>query len=150
MIRMKCILMCFLSVAAQEMGTVRKFTENKFVTFPGLPACMLGAVENGDPSKGPSMIALKGAAGCVIPWHWHTPNEQVMIISGKARMEMKGGKSEILAPGTYALMPGKHMHQFTCVSACTGFVHSDAVFDIHYVDSAGKEISPEAAMAKKK
>ena len=49
----------------------------------------------------------------------------------------------------YAMMPSKHVHRFTCMSACTGFVTSDAAFDIHYVDAGGKEIPPEAALGKK-
>jgi quercetin dioxygenase-like cupin family protein len=79
------------------------------------------AVENGDPSKGPSVIVFKGTAGCVIPWHWHTPTEQVMIISGSAKVEMKGGATSTLGPGGYVMMPSKHVHQFTCASAMLGF-----------------------------
>ena len=52
--------------------------------------------------------------------------------------------------GRRVMFPGKHVHQFTCSSACTAFVTSDAAFDIHYVDANGKEITPEAALAKKK
>jgi hypothetical protein len=47
-------------------------------------------------------------------------------------------------------MPGKHVHQFTCASACSAFVSSDAAFDIHYVDTSGAEIPPETALTKKK
>jgi hypothetical protein len=47
------------------------------------------------------------------------------------------------------MMPSKHVHQFTCTSACTAFVSSDAAFDIHYVDTDGKEIPPDTALAKK-
>jgi len=108
------------------------------------------AVESGDPSKGPSVIVFKGTAGCKIPWHWHTPNEHVMIVSGSAKVEMKGGSSAILGAGGYAMMPSKHVHQFTCATACAAFVNSDAAFDIHYQDANGKEIPPEAALGKKK
>lgn len=138
-----------LAISAQDMGTLRTFNENKFVQFPGLPACMLGAVESGDPAKGPSVIVFKANSGCIIPWHWHTPTEHVMIVGGKVKMEMKGGKAVTLEKGGYAGMPGKHVHQFTCQSACTGFVYSDAPFDIHYVDASGKEIPVETALAKK-
>ena len=47
------------------------------------------------------------------------------------------------------MMPSKHVHQFTCTAACTGFVYSDGAFDIHYVDASGKEIPLDAAMKKK-
>jgi quercetin dioxygenase-like cupin family protein len=131
-------------------GAMKNLADHKLVAFPGLPACTLGAVESGDPAKGPSVIVFTAKAGCVIPWHWHTPTEQVMIVKGAAKMEMKdGGHSMVLKPGGFALMPSKHVHQLTCQSACTGFVASDAPFDIHYVDADGKEITPEAALAKK-
>jgi hypothetical protein len=47
-------------------------------------------------------------------------------------------------------MPSKHIHQATCTSACTMFVSSDAMFDIHYVDASGQEIPPEKALVTKK
>jgi hypothetical protein len=65
------------------MGVVRKLSENKFAATPGLPACMPGAVQSGDPSKGPSVIAFKGTAGCVIQRYWHTPTEHLMDANGK-------------------------------------------------------------------
>jgi quercetin dioxygenase-like cupin family protein len=149
--RIAVLLLASLPIAhAEEMGIVRKLSENKFAATPGLPSCIPGAVQSGDPSKGPSVIAFKATAGCVVPWHWHTPTEQLMIVSGSAKLQMKNGRTETLGPGDFALMPSKHVHQFTCVSACTGFVHSDAAFDIHYVDANGKEIPPATAPRKKK
>jgi quercetin dioxygenase-like cupin family protein len=136
---------------ADDMGVARKMSENKFAPLPGLPACATLAVESGDPSKGASVILLKGPAGCVIPWHWHTPAEQIMMVSGSAKVQMRDtGLSSTLGPGGYAMMPSKHVHQFTCSSACAAFVSSDAAFDIHYVDQKGSEIPLEAALSKKK
>jgi hypothetical protein len=40
-----------------------------------------------------------------VRWHWHTPNEHLMLVSGRARQE------------------------------CVMYVHSDGPFDIHYVDN---------------
>jgi hypothetical protein len=38
----------------------------------------------------------------------------------------------------------------SCTSACSAFVESGGPFDIHYtVDTSGKEIPPDAALAKK-
>jgi len=48
------------------------------------------------------------------------------------------------------MMPSKHVHQFTCTSACSFFVNSDVAFDIHYVDASGQEIPPDKALDKKK
>ena len=79
----------------------------------------------------------------------HQPSE-LQIVSGSVKVEMKSGSSAILGPGGYAMMPSKHVHQFTCASACSAFVSSDGAFDIHYVDGNGKEISPDTAVATKK
>ena len=72
-----------------------------------------------------------------------------MIVSGSAKVEMKGGGTATLGPGGYAMMPSKHVHQFTCVSACSAFINSDGAFDMHYVDAGGKEVTPDAALKKK-
>jgi quercetin dioxygenase-like cupin family protein len=150
---MKLILttfVCMYCMNAQDVGHVRKLSENKFAPLPMLPACNTMAVESGDPTKGPSVLAIKSTTGCAIPWHWHTPNEHVMLVSGAAKMEMKGAATATFGPGGYAMMPSKHVHQFTCTAACTGFVYSDAAFDIHYVDASGKEIPIETVVGKKK
>ncbi len=144
-------LSCIVVALADDMSVARKMSENKFAPLPGLPACVTLAVESGDPAKSASVILLKGPAGCVIPWHWHTPTEQVMLVSGSAKVQMQDtGKASSLGPGGYAMMPSKHVHQFTCTTACAAFVSSDAAFDIHYVDAKGGEIPPEEAFSKKK
>jgi quercetin dioxygenase-like cupin family protein len=118
----------------------------KFVTVPGLPACALNSVQSGDPTKGPSIILAKVATGCTIPWHWHTPNEHLMMVSGVARVEMKDVKPFTLRGGGFAMLPSRHVHQFRCDRDCLFYVYSDAAFDIHYVDGQGKEITPDEAL----
>ena len=130
--------------AAAPMG--QNVAEMKFVTFPGLPTCAKGSIENGDPGKGPSIIAIKLAAGCKVPWHWHTPNEHLMMVSGAGQLDMKDGKPVTLRPGGYAMMPSHHVHRFGCAAACSLFLHSDGAFDTHYVDAAGKELTPDEAL----
>lgn len=145
------LLVCLCIARAEDMGVLRKMAENKFEPMAGLPKCITLAVESGDPSKGASVILFKATAGCLVPWHWHTPTENVMMVAGSAKLEMKdGGKTAVLGPGGYAMLPGKHVHQFTCTSACTAFLSSNAAFDVHYVDAGGAEISPDAALTKKK
>jgi quercetin dioxygenase-like cupin family protein len=119
----------------------------KFVTIPPLPTCAKGYVASGDPTAGESIIVAKIAAGCVIPWHWHTPIESVMVASGIGKMEMKGAEKPMtLRSGAAAIMPANGIHQFTCIQACVLFIHSNVAFDIHYVDKAGNEISPAIAL----
>ena len=146
-----CLSVAYVHAYAEEdVAVVRKMSENKFTSVPEFPSCLTQAVQNGDPSKGPAVILFKAKAGCLIPWHWHTPMEQIMMVSGSAKVQMKdSGKSTVLRAGGYAKLPSKHVHQFTCTSNCTGFVISNAAFDIHYVDASGKEIPAEAALAGK-
>jgi mannose-6-phosphate isomerase-like protein (cupin superfamily) len=121
----------------------------KFGNFPGIPKCTLGAAQSGDPMKGPGVLLLKVATGCKIPWHWHTADEQLMMVSGRAMGEMKDGSPVTLRPGDYLFLPGKGVHQFTCLSACLLFNETSAAFDIHYVDANGKEISVDDALKTK-
>jgi quercetin dioxygenase-like cupin family protein len=120
--------------------------QQTFVNFPGMPTCATAAVQNGDPASGPSIILAKMSAGCAIPWHWHTPNENLMMVSGSARLETKDGQALTLHAGSYARMDSKHVHEFRCSGACSLFIYSDAPFDIHYVDGQGKELSPSEAL----
>jgi quercetin dioxygenase-like cupin family protein len=137
------------SARAEDKMVHATMAASKFVNFPGLPKCMTGSVQNGDPTKGASTILAKSAPGCTVPWHWHTADEQLMMISGAARVSMKEGKPEAVRSGDYLALPGKQVHQFTCVSACTLFIAPSGAFDIHYVGKDGKEISAEDALKSK-
>jgi len=143
------VLLLMAGVAtAQEMtgqaGT--NMAAMKFVTVPPVPTCARAAVASGDPTKGSSVLLIKATPGCVIPWHWHTPNESVMVVSGTATLQMKDNKPVTLTSGAFALMPSHHAHHFKCLRACALYIHSDAAFDIHYVDKSGNEITPEDAL----
>lgn len=115
----------------------------KFAPVPNLPACATGAVEDGDPAKGESTLVTNFTPGCSVPWHWHTPTEIILVVSGTSRLDMKGSaKAAMLHAGDFATMPSHHVHQARCVSSvpCVLFIHSTAAFDIHYVNAAGDEI----------
>ena len=148
---MRSALLLSLLVAVSAAGQsahpeARNVGDLKLMSFPGLPTCSPGAVQSGDPRSGPSIIYAKVAAGCTIPWHWHTPTETLMIVSGSAVLQPKDGKASTLRAGGFAVMPSHHVHKFSCPNGCTMFVSSDAAFDIHYVDKDEKEISPDDAM----
>ncbi len=123
---------------------------SKFINFPGIPECAMGAVQKGDPSKGDAVLLLKAKPGCTIPWHWHTATESLMMISGSAKVEMKDGAPAVLRAGDFLDLPPKHVHQFTCLASCMLFdVSSGAPFDVHYVDASGTEIPPDQALKAK-
>jgi len=109
------------------------------------------SAQRGDPNKGPAVILAKFTSGCSVPWHWHTAAENLTVVSGKGKLEMKGAAvASPVAAGDYVYLPGKHEHQFTCISACTMFDSTEGAFDIHYIDKDGKEIPPDQALAAKK
>jgi quercetin dioxygenase-like cupin family protein len=132
----------------EEQPIVNSAAAAKFGAAPNAPECFTISVERGDPSKGPSVILAKFAPGCVAPYHWHTPSETVMIVSGALEVQMKGDKSSVVHHGAFVYMPPKHPHRATCVGSapCLVFLTSDAAFDIHWVDADGKEISLEDAL----
>ncbi len=130
---------------AQE-AVAHNAAEQKFINLPAAPTCAWGAVENGDPMHTASLILVKLTAGCSVPWHWHTPDEHVMMVSGIGQLQMQGAKPVALRAGGYALAPSKHVHQFHCAGPCVLFLSSDGAFDIHYVDPNGKELAPADAL----
>ena len=122
----------------------------KFVNFPGLPTCMRASVLSGDPMKGAFLLLVKTSTGCVVPWHWHTITENLMFVSGQGKGAMKSGGAPVaLRAGDFISLPGKGVHQFTCVAACTFFLSADGAFDIHYVDASGAESPADQALKPK-
>ena len=102
------------------------------LVFDGEPACLKVARENGDPDKGPSTFLLQAPPGCVVPAHYHTAEEQLMVVRGYVLTGMDGMPETTLGPGGFAMMPSKAMHWFTCKSkdTCLMFVTFDRTYDI--------------------
>ena len=97
-------------------------------------ACLLSALETGDPANGRSTFILKASPGCVVPWHFHTAEEQLIVTGGTVLAEMTGHQPARLGPGGFAVMSGHMAHQFTCQgrSACVMIVAFDRAYDIHW------------------
>ncbi len=144
------LALCLPSLAHAQVSATepaaRSMAEMKFGPIPPLPTCASGSVQNGDPAKGAFIVAIKLASGCTLPWHWHSAGEYLMIVSGKGRMEMKGGQATTIQAGSYVQLPARHVHQFPCKEKCTLFFYSDGTWDMHYVDAQGTEISPDDAL----
>jgi quercetin dioxygenase-like cupin family protein len=100
--------------------------------------CLLSAVEGGNPDTGPSSIILKSPANCLVPWHYHTAAEQLIVVEGNMKTEMDGMAAHNLGPGGFAEMPSKVKHQFACRSSagCVMFVNFDRKYDIFWVKPA--------------
>ena len=137
--RMAPLISGFLLVAAmlaraQSSGVARSLAEVKFAPDDDVK-CLSSAVETGDPVTGPSTIILKAPPHCLIPWHYHTAQEQLIVIQGRVPTEMEGMAKMDLGPGGFAMMPGKAKHQFSCESKtpCIMFVMFDRKYDIFWV-----------------
>jgi quercetin dioxygenase-like cupin family protein len=115
-------------------GAARNLSEVKFEQDEDVK-CLLSAVETGNPSTGPSTIVLKAPPNCLVPWHYHTAAEQLIVIEGSVRTEMDGMSPRLLGSGGFAMMPSKARHRFSCQSktACVMFVTFDRTYDIFWV-----------------
>ena len=136
----------------EEKAIVSTAAAAKFAAVPNAPDCFTVAVEKGDPATGPSVMLAKFAPGCVAPWHWHTPSETVMLVSGSLEVQMKDDKAFVAHHGDFLYLPSHHVHRATCQGAapCMVFLSSDAAFDVHWVDAAGQEIPLETAVKSAK
>jgi quercetin dioxygenase-like cupin family protein len=134
-----------LAAQSQDQMPYAPLASTKFMALPVLPSCMTISAQRGDPMKGAAVLLLKVKSGCVVPWHWHTANENLMMVSGKGKAEMSNG-AQTMAMGDYLYLAGKQIHQFTCISSCLVFDVIDDAFDIHYVDKDGNEIPVEQAL----
>jgi quercetin dioxygenase-like cupin family protein len=124
-------------------------SDAKFIAVPGVPECTTMAPLHGDMSKGPATLMVRMTAGCMVPYHWHTPSEEMIVLQGAPLAQMRGERPVMLKVGSYSQLPSPHAHRFRCTSKvdCLLFLVADAAFDIHFVDDAGVEISTEAALA---
>src|SRR6266571_8896638 len=130
-------LAVFISGAAlaedRATGAIKPLSSVKFSPDNDVK-CLQSATESGDPTTGRSTLILKAPPGCVVPWHYHTAEEQLIIISGTVLAEMTGHPSTRLGAGGFAMMGGHMPHQFICQgkSACLMMVAFDRTYDIFW------------------
>src|ERR1035437_4792553 len=79
-----------LAAQSPDQMPYAALASTKFMTLPVLPSCMTSSAQRGDPMKGAAVLLLQVKSGCVVPWHWHTANENLMMVSGKGKAEMSG------------------------------------------------------------
>jgi len=99
--------------------------------------CLQSALENGNPDTGPSTFLLKAPAGCRVAAHYHSAEEQLIVIRGSVLTGMKGMPSVTLTAGGVAVMPAKAVHWFSCAGKdpCLMIVTFDRKYDIVWVDA---------------
>ncbi len=135
-------VLCGLSGVALAQGamtgTVKPFPSVRFAPDPDVP-CLAAALESGNPATGASTLILKAPIGCLVPWHSHTAQEQLIVVAGEVVAEMTGHPPALLGPGGFAMMAGRMAHQFTCqaMGGCVMFVTFDGAYDIKW-EKAGR------------
>jgi len=117
--------------AVGKSGIVRQLSEVRFPAGEG-PDCLQFFLENGDMNTGPSTAIMKAKPNCVVPPHYHTAEEQLIIVKGNVSTGMEGMPDSVLGPGGFAMMPSKQPHWFTCTvkEECLMFVTFDRAYDI--------------------
>ena len=99
------------------------------------------AVMHGDPGKsGPFSVMLKFPPGYRIPAHWHSQDENVVVVSGVFYAGMGDNidmtKAVALQRGAYVFMPAR-MHHFAVTRVPTVIeLHGNGPFDINYISPA--------------
>ena len=136
--------------AAAPTATTHRITPLKEAPFAQDDdvKCLQGALENGNPDSGASTFLLKAPAGCQVAPHYHTAEEQLIVIRGSVTTGMQGMRDVTLTAGGVAVMPGKAVHWFSCSGkdACLMAVTFNQKYDIVWVDAAaaGKSAAPPA------
>jgi hypothetical protein len=108
---------------------------------PVLPAGAQISVLEGNPgAKGPVVMRLKFPANYVVPPHWHSMTERIVVISGT--FYIGGGDavdrqaSQALAAGGFVSLPAT-MHHYAWVKAPTVVqINLEGPFDLFYVNAA--------------
>ena len=132
-----------VSAQTAKSGAVTPLSSVKFEQDSDLK-CLSSVLENGDPDKGPSTFILKAPPNCLVPWHYHTAEEQLIVVQGNVLAEMEGIAPSSLGPGGFAVMRTKVKHQFSCESksACIMFVTFDRTYDIFWVKQSETPKNP--------
>ena len=107
---------------------------------PFLPKGCQIAILHGDPAKNNADIFFKVPANAVIPRHWHTSAERLVLVSGELHVTYDGQKTLVLKPGAYAYGPAKLPHKAECKKAgpCVLFIAFEQPVDAVQSEGAAK------------
>ncbi len=105
-----------------------------------MPAGCGLAVLHGDPAKANADVFLKMPAKAVLPDHWHTSAERMILVAGELHVQYKGQPKTVLTPGMYAYGPAKLPHSATCAgnAPCVLFIAFESAVDAVPTDAAAK------------
>jgi len=128
---------------AQEQAVTRSAQDAQLQWGPCpafMPAGCGLAVLHGDSSKANADVFLRLPANAVIPEHWHTSAERMVLVAGELTVSYKGQASTVLKPGMYAYGPAKVPHSASCGAgaSCVLFVAFESAVDAVPVGPSAK------------
>lgn len=74
------------------------------------------AVLQGDPADENADLFFRVPAGAVLPLHWHTSAERMVLVSGELHLTFEGQETEVARPGTYIYGPAGLPHEGHCAA----------------------------------
>ena len=122
------------TVLAQDVPLARTAKDSDLKWGPCPPflpkGCQIGVL-HGDPAKNNTDLFFKLPANSVVPRHWHTSAERMVLVSGELHVTYDGHKTVVLKPGSYAYGPAKLPHKAECKKAgpCVLFIAFEAPVD---------------------
>jgi mannose-6-phosphate isomerase-like protein (cupin superfamily) len=107
---------------------------------PFLPKGCGIAVLHGDPARDNVDVFFRVPAKSIIPLHWHTSAERMVLVAGELHVTYDGQKKAVLKPGTFAYGPAKRPHKGFCASAvsCVLFIAFESPLDAVPAESPAK------------
>ena len=99
---------------------------------PVFPAGCEIAVLHGDPANPNADVFFKVAPNYVLPHHWHTSAERMVLVSGELHVTYDGHPTTVLKPGMYAYGPAKAPHEGKCQDEgpCVLFIAFEGPVDV--------------------
>jgi quercetin dioxygenase-like cupin family protein len=95
------------------------------------PAGCAIAVLQGDPAARNADVFFRVPPGSVLPRHWHTSAERMVLVAGELHLTYDGQATQVARPGTYIYGPAKLPHEGRCApaGACVLFIAFEEPID---------------------
>ncbi len=128
---------------AQEQALTRSAQDPKLQWGPCpafMPAGCGLAVLHGDPAKPNADVFLRLQPNTVIPEHWHTSAERIVLVAGELAVQYQKQAEAVLRPGMYAYGPAKLPHTASCRGSapCVLFIAFESAVDAVPVTAPAK------------
>jgi hypothetical protein len=124
-----------LALAQGQERAVTRGAQDPQLQWGPCPAFMPSgcalAVLNGDPAKPNADVFLRVPANTVIPEHWHTSAERMVLVAGELAVRYQKQSEVVLKPGMYAYGPAKLPHTAACrgTAPCVLFIAFESAVD---------------------